>query len=70
MTCKKCSRGGITSRPDGIHELDACLFQLKQKLRNVTIEILECPVCGDVSIGWYRQENTEDITENEDDRNS
>ncbi|MBO5969969.1 MAG: hypothetical protein J6S14_15885 [Clostridia bacterium] len=62
MTCKKCEwGGGMSVRPDGVHELTACCYQLKQKLRNVTVEILECPVCGDVSIGWYRQDNTEEV---------
>lgn len=66
MACKKCSWGdGISVRPDGVQELEACRYQLTQKLRNVTVEILTCPVCGKVSVGWYRQNNTEDITEDE-----
>lgn len=58
-----CFPPGVSFRPDGIHEMDACKYVLDQKLRNVTVEILSCPICGNVSIGWYRQENTEDITE-------
>ena len=42
--------------------LDPCRYELSEKYRNVTVEILKCPVCGNVSIGWYKQENTEEIT--------
>ena len=62
----QCSYGdGVTIRLDGIHELSPHNYTLTEKLRNVTIEILKCEDCGDVSIGWYRQENTEDITDDE-----
>ncbi len=44
------------------HELDPRLFVLKQRLKNVTVEILECEETGEISIGWYRQENTEEVT--------
>lgn len=56
-----CEHNGITIRPDGIHELSPHKYVLEQRLRNVTIEILHCKVCGKVSIGWYRQEDTEEI---------
>jgi hypothetical protein len=34
---------------------------LEKKFKNVTVEILKCEVCGEVSIGWYRQDNTEEV---------
>jgi len=49
----------VSIRPDGVHELDPHLYKLKEKHRNVTIEVLE-DKDGHTSIGWYRQENTED----------
>ena len=58
-----CNHNGITIKPDGIHELAPHKFKLEQKLRNVTIEILRCEECGEVSIGWYRQEDTEEVEE-------
>ena len=61
----KCRHNGIVIKPDGIHELAACQYELTQRLKNVTVEILTCPKCGATSIGWYRQEDTEDITGNE-----
>ena len=41
--------------------IEPCNFQLTDKLANVTVEILTCPTCGKVSIGWYRQEDTVDL---------
>lgn len=38
------------------------IYELDQRLKNVTVEILR-DSAGDVSIGWYMQDNTEDITE-------
>lgn len=56
-----CNHNGVIIKPDGVHELSPHMFILEQKLRNVTIEILRCPTCGEVSIGWYRQSNTEEV---------
>lgn len=50
----------VTIKPDGIHELSPHRFVLDQRLRNVTVEILHCKCCGKVSVGWHRQENTEE----------
>jgi len=55
----------ITIKPDGIHELSPHKFVLEKRLRNVTVEILRCTECGEVSVGWRKQDNTEDITEGE-----
>ena len=44
---------------------ELCEMQVDQILKNVTVEILRCPVCGKVSIGWIRQDNTEEISEEE-----
>ncbi len=43
------------------------IYVLDQKLKNVTVEILKNQLTGEYSIGWSRQENTEDITESEED---
>lgn len=57
----KCSfPGGITIKPDGVNELDPCEYELIEKYRNVTVEILRCKKCGHVEILWFRQENTEE----------
>lgn len=57
----KCNfPGGITIKPDGVNELDPCEYELIEKYRNVTVEILRCKKCGHVEILWFRQENTEE----------
>lgn len=58
----KCNHNGITIKPDGIHPLSPHAFQEELHLRNVTVQVLRCKVCGHVSIGWHRQENTEEVT--------
>lgn len=49
---------GISLRPDGVHELSPHKYVKTSELQNVTVEILECENCGDVSVGWKMQENT------------
>ena len=62
----KCTfPGGITYRPDGKNEIDPCQYELIEKHRNVTVEVLKCKKCGHVEIAWTRQEDTDDI-EDED----
>lgn len=57
----ECNHNGIAIKPDGIHELSPHRYEEVKKLKNVTIQILRCKVCGEISIGWHRQDNTEDI---------
>ncbi len=57
---------GMAIKPDGVHELEsACVYELVEAWRNVTVEILRCPRCGHVTILWRRQEDTEEILEGE-----
>lgn len=57
-----CTFGeNVSVKLDGIHELSPHPLKLSQRLKNVTVEILECPKCGETSVGWYRQANTEEI---------
>lgn len=56
----KCTHGeGIDIKIAGI-TVDACDYELIQKVRNVTVEVLKCKKCGHVEILWFRQENTEE----------
>jgi hypothetical protein len=62
----KCSWGdGISIRPDGVHELDPCIYRDIVIHKNVTVIVSKCQRCGNISISWKRQENTEDIYDNE-----
>lgn len=58
----KCSLpNGMTIKPDGIHELDPCIYQEIEKYANVTISIRKCKNCGNIDIVWYRQDDTEEL---------
>ena len=57
---------GITIKPDGVHELDPCLYEPIEKYRNVTVTVLRCSKCGHVELTFTRQENTEALDPNED----
>ena len=36
--------------------------------RNVTVQILRCPHCGEISVGWIRQPDTEVVYEKEEEQ--
>ena len=57
-----CENGYRVTLPDG-NELEPCFFELDEVIHNCTVEILRCPKCGKISIGWY----PEGSYENEDD---
>lgn len=57
----KCSFGDVTIKPDGINELDPCVYEDVEMYSNVTVIISRCKKCGHVEVSWMRQENTEEI---------
>mgnify|MGYP003450816935 CR=1 FL=1 len=56
---KCCWPDGMIVKPDGIHELDPCIYEVVEVHHNVTVEVFRCKNCGHVELSWYRQENTE-----------
>lgn len=61
---KKCNFGvGVKVKPDGINELDPCIYEVKEIHANVTVYVRQCKKCGSIDISWERQEDTEDIME-------
>ena len=57
---KKCSFGeGITIKPDGINELDPCLYEDIEIWHNVTVIVSRCKRCGHIELSWLKQEDTE-----------
>lgn len=52
---------GIVFKPDGIHELDPCMYQEIERYANVTVSIRKCEKCGHIDIVWFRQEDTEEL---------
>ena len=58
---EKCQLpNGLSIRPDGVNELDPCVYRRKEIHRNVTVEISQCERCGHIEISWHRQPDTED----------
>lgn len=49
---------GLTIKPDGVHDLDPCLYDEIERYGNVTVSIRKCRFCGKIDICWYRQEDT------------
>lgn len=61
LASRKCSFGdGITFKPDGVHELDPCVYETLEVHRNVTVIIGKCMKCGHVDMSWIRQDDTID----------
>lgn len=52
---------GLTIKPDGIHDLDPCIYEVTETIRNVTVEILRCKRCGHIEISWRSQDDTERV---------
>lgn len=53
-----CGSDDVSIRPNGIDELDPCMYRDTESFENVTVVISECERCGRTSIGWRRQDNT------------
>lgn len=59
---KKCKfDGDVIIKPDGVNELDPCVYETIEFYTNVNIEVVKCKYCGNIDIRWYRTENTEEI---------
>lgn len=59
--CRCRMPAGLAIKPDGINDLEPCVYADKQVLRNVTVTVSQCIRCGHVSIAWSRQDDTEVI---------
>jgi hypothetical protein len=57
----KCSFDGVTIKPDGIHEIDPCVYEDIKMYSNVTVIISRCKNCGHIEVSWMRQDDTEEI---------
>ena len=57
---KKCTYpAGISLKPDGVHELDPCLYETIEEHTNVTLSIMSCVNCGHTEFSWVKQDTTE-----------
>lgn len=52
---------GITVKPDGVNELDPCIYEEVERYRNVTVIISRCTRCGSIDISWEKQPDTERV---------
>lgn len=59
--CKCSFPDGIKWLPDGVNELDPCIYEEIERYKNVTVSVRRCKVCGNIDIGWYRQEDTKEL---------
>lgn len=57
--CKCSYPNGLSFKPDGVHELDPCIYEEIERYINVTVIISKCKKCGNIDISWERQEDTE-----------
>lgn len=56
----KCQHpNGIIIKPDGVNELDPCVYEDIEVYKNVTVTISRCMNCGNIEISWQRQPETE-----------
>ena len=62
--CKKCQfPEGVTIKPDGVHELDPCIYEEVERYANVTVIVNRCKRCGHVELMWLRPEDTVKLDE-------
>lgn len=60
---EKCSFGdGVVIKPNGVDELDPCIYEDIEMYTNVTVVISKCIKCGHVEVTWMKQDNTEDVS--------
>ena len=61
--CKCSMPDGLVIKPDGVNELDPCLYQTEEVYTNCTVEVSRCQKCGSYNINWYRTVATEEVPE-------
>lgn len=61
--CKCSMPDGLVIKPDGVNELDPCLYQTEEVYTNCTVEVSRCQKCGSYNINWYRTTATEEVPE-------
>lgn len=56
-TRKKCQfPNGVTVKPDGVHELDPCIYEELEVIENCTVRLLRCKYCGNEEWEWERND--------------
>jgi len=60
MPERKCQWDGFDIKL-GEMPLDPCIYEEIERYANVTVSINRCVKCGNISISWYRQEDTVEL---------
>lgn len=63
--CKCKWPEGVTIKPDGVHELDPCIYETQEIWSNVVIIVSKCRKCGDISLSWIKTPDTEKVSESD-----
>lgn len=59
---KKCKfDNNVIIKPDGVNELDPCVYETIEYYTNVDVEIVKCKKCGNIEVWWHRTPETEKI---------
>ena len=54
---EKCTfKDGVTIKPDGVNELDPCVYEVVETHKNVTVNVLKCKKCGHIELEWSENE--------------
>lgn len=61
--CKCSMPDGLVIKPDGVNELDPCMYKTEEVYINCTVEVSRCTKCGNYNISWYRTSQTEQVPE-------
>lgn len=56
---------GMMIKPDGINDLDPCIYEFEEAYTNVIVQIVKCRKCGHREILWYRTDDTQELTQEE-----
>ena len=56
-SCKCQPPEGVVIKPDGVNELDPCVYEEVETHHNVDLTILKCKKCGHMDFEWrYRDD--------------
>ena len=56
---EKCSFDGYSIKPDGINDLDPCLYEDIEIHTNCTVIVSRCIKCGHIELSWVKNEGCE-----------
>lgn len=50
---------GLIVRPDGVNELDPCIYDEIERHSGCIVHVMRCRRCGHIEISWERQKKQE-----------